>query len=31
MLHIFQYNSVNGKVELEKPEILLISEFKALV
>ena len=31
MLHIFQYNNVNGKVELEKPEILLISEFKALV
>lgn len=31
MLHIFQYNSVNGKVELEKPEILLISEFRALV
>lgn len=31
MLHIFQYNNVNGKVELEKPEILLVKEFAELM
>jgi hypothetical protein len=31
MLHIFQYNNATGKVELEKGDILLISEFKSLM
>ena len=31
MLHIFQYNNVNGKIELEKPEILLVKEFAELM
>ena len=31
MLHIFQYNNVYGQVELDKAEILLISEFAALM
>ena len=31
MLHIFQYNNVNGQVTLEKGEILLIREFSALM
>lgn len=31
MLHIFQYNNANGKVELEKGEFLLIREFSALM
>ena len=31
MLHIFQYNNVSGKIELEKPEILLVKEFAELM
>lgn len=31
MLTIFQYNNANGKVELALPEILLVSEFAALI
>lgn len=31
MLHIFQYNNGNGKIELEKPEILLVKEFAELM
>jgi len=31
MLHIFQYNNENGKVELERGELLLIKEFAALM
>lgn len=31
MLHIFQYNNVYGQVEIDKAEILLISEFAALM
>ncbi len=31
MLHIFQYNNENGKVELEKGDILLIREFATLM
>lgn len=31
MLHIFQYNSATGKVELEDGNILLIKEFKDLM
>jgi hypothetical protein len=31
MLHIFQYNNVNGQVEIDKAEVLLISEFAALM
>ena len=31
MLHIFQYDQVNDKLELNRPEILLIKEFAALM
>lgn len=31
MLHIFTYNNVNGQVELNAPEILLIKEFASLM
>lgn len=31
MLHIFQYDNVNGKVEIENGTILLIKEFKDLM
>ena len=31
MLHIFQYNNVNGQVELNKFELLLIKEFADLM
>lgn len=31
MLHIFQYNNVTGKIELEEPEILLTREFAILM
>ena len=31
MLHIFSHNNVNGLVELNEPEILLIQEFAALM
>ena len=31
MLHIFQYNNVYGQVEIDKAEVLLISEFAALM
>jgi hypothetical protein len=31
MLHIFQYNNVTGKIELEEPEILLTREFAVLM
>lgn len=31
MVKIFQYNNVNGSVELNTPEILLVSEFGALM
>ena len=31
MLHIFQYDNVNGKVELDRGEILLIKEFSDLM
>ena len=31
MVKIFQYNNVDGSVELNTPEILLVSEFSALM
>lgn len=31
MLHIFQYDQVNDKLELNRPEILLIKEFAVLM
>lgn len=31
MIKIFQYNNVNGQVELNLPEILLVTEFGALM
>ena len=31
MLHIFQYNSANGQIEICKGEVLLIKEFAALM
>lgn len=31
MIKIFQYNNANGNVELNTPEIILISEFKQLM
>ena len=31
MIKIFQYNNGNGNVELNTPEIILISEFKQLM
>lgn len=31
MFKVFQYNNANGQVELATPEILLVSEFKALM